>query len=108
MHHELKCGTKDLGGRQPPYVRKKRATVIGIGGWSKRQLSPLGKRVLAYVAVKKNLELEFVKRACRMFSGFRKINKWTLWRGTPPPKRKKNMHIQEEPVMWENRPLHEL
>jgi hypothetical protein len=89
MLHEGKCGTKDLGGKQPPYMRKKRATVISIRGWSSKQLSPLGRRVLAYEALKKTLELEFVKRACGMSSGFRKIWKWTLWKGRPPPKRKR-------------------
>jgi hypothetical protein len=42
IHHEGKCGTKDLGGKQPPYMRKKRATVIGIGGWSSGHQSHLG------------------------------------------------------------------
>jgi hypothetical protein len=32
MHHQAKWGTKDLGGKQPPYMRKKRTTVNGIGG----------------------------------------------------------------------------
>jgi hypothetical protein len=40
--HEGKGGTKDLGGKQPLYARKKRATAIGIG-WCSRQLSPLGR-----------------------------------------------------------------
>jgi hypothetical protein len=30
---EGKRETKDLGGKRPLYVRKKRATAIGIGGW---------------------------------------------------------------------------
>jgi hypothetical protein len=61
MHHEGKSGTKDLGGNQSLYVRKKRATTIDIEGWSSRQLSPLGRRVSAYKTLKKILELEFVK-----------------------------------------------
>jgi hypothetical protein len=48
-HHEGKRGTKDQGRKWPLYVRKKRATTIGIGGWSSRQLSPLGRRGLAYM-----------------------------------------------------------
>jgi hypothetical protein len=43
-HHEGRRGTKDLGGQRPLYLRKKRATAIGIGRWSSRQLSPLGRR----------------------------------------------------------------
>jgi hypothetical protein len=31
-HHEGKRGTKDLGSKLPLYVRKKRATAIGIRG----------------------------------------------------------------------------
>jgi hypothetical protein len=69
-HHVGKCGTKDLVGKQLPYMSKKRATVIGIGGWSSKQLSPLGRRVSVYEVLKKTLELEFVKRARRMSAGF--------------------------------------
>jgi hypothetical protein len=55
MHHEGKCGTKDLGGKRPPFVRKKRATVVDIGGWSSKQLSPLGRRVSVCNTLKKTL-----------------------------------------------------
>jgi hypothetical protein len=34
MHHEGKCGTKDLCGGQPLYLRKERTTTNGIEGWS--------------------------------------------------------------------------
>jgi hypothetical protein len=70
-------------------VRKKRATVIGIGGWSSKQLSPVRRRVSAHKTLKKTLELKSVKRANGMSSVFREIRKWTLWRGRSPPKRKK-------------------
>jgi hypothetical protein len=42
--------------------------------------------VLAYKTLEKTLQLEFIKTACRMSSGFRKMKNWTLWRGRPPPK----------------------
>jgi hypothetical protein len=35
-HHEEKIGNKDLGGKRPLCLRKKRAKEIGIGGWSSR------------------------------------------------------------------------
>jgi hypothetical protein len=35
--------------------------------------------------LKKILELEFIKQANRMSSGFWKMRNWTLWRGQPPP-----------------------
>jgi hypothetical protein len=68
----------DLGGKRPLYIRKNRATAIGIEGLSSRQLSPLGIRGLAYKTLMKTLELEFVKRANGVSSGFRKIRKLNL------------------------------
>jgi hypothetical protein len=56
-------------------MRKKRETAIGIRGWRSRQLSPLGRRGPAYKTLKKTLELEFVKRANEMSSGYREIRK---------------------------------
>jgi hypothetical protein len=88
-HHERKIGRKDLGGKRLLYVRKKRTTAISIRGWSSKQLSQLGRRVLTYKTLKKTLEPEFVKQAHGMSSRFREIRKWTLWRGKPPRKRKK-------------------
>ncbi|PNF25369.1 hypothetical protein B7P43_G10918 [Cryptotermes secundus] len=32
-------------------------------------------------------------------NGLRRIRKWTLWRGRPPPKRKKEQGTEEEPVI---------
>jgi hypothetical protein len=61
IHHEGKRGTKDLGGKRPLYVRKMRATTTCIGGWSSRQLPPLGRGGPTYKTIKKTLELEFVK-----------------------------------------------
>jgi hypothetical protein len=34
--------------------------------------------------------MEIVKRAVRISSGMWKVTDWTLWRGQPPPKRKRN------------------
>jgi hypothetical protein len=33
---------------------------------------------------RKAFELEFVKRATRMFSGLWKVRDWTMWRGQHP------------------------
>jgi hypothetical protein len=89
-----KIGIKNLSDRCPLYVRRKRATVIDIGGWSSRQLSPTGRRVSTYSVLKKNLELEFVKRTRGISSCFRKIRKWALWSGKAPPKRKKKSRTE--------------
>jgi hypothetical protein len=47
---------------------------------------------LAYKALKNILELEFVKRASGISSGFRKIKKWTLWSGRPLRNEIENVH----------------
>jgi hypothetical protein len=62
MHHEEGRRTKDLGSKQPLYMRKKRATAIGIRGWNSGQLSPLGRGGPNYKTLKKTLEVQFVKQ----------------------------------------------
>jgi hypothetical protein len=95
VHHEWKGGTKDLGSKGPLCVRNKRATAIGIGGQSSRQLSPLGRGGPTYKTLMKTLELEFVKWANGTSSGFQKMRKWTLQRGRPNQReRKKIDHAQ--------------
>jgi hypothetical protein len=39
----------------------------------------------------KTIRLEFVKQAVGISSELREITNWTLWRGRPPSKRKKNL-----------------
>jgi hypothetical protein len=46
MHHEGKCGTKDLCGGQPLYLRKERITTNGIGRWSSGHQSHVGSGVM--------------------------------------------------------------
>jgi hypothetical protein len=81
--------TKNLGGKRPLYPEKRKTTGIGIGGWSLRQLSPLGRRGPTYKIFEKTLELESVKQAKGMPSELQTSKHWILWRGRPPPKRKK-------------------
>jgi hypothetical protein len=90
MHHEGRRATKDVGSKRPLYLRKKRMITIGIGGWSSGQLSPLGRGGPTYKTLKNILELEFVKRANRMSSRLQRIMDWTLCRGRPPQKGKRN------------------
>jgi hypothetical protein len=40
---------------------------------------------------RKTITLEIVKGEVGISSGIRKIKNWTLWRGRPPPKWKKNL-----------------
>jgi hypothetical protein len=81
--------TKNPGGKRPLYPEKRKTTGIDIGGWSLGQLSPLGRRGPTYKILKKTVELESVKQAKGMTSGLQTSKHWTLWRGRPPPKRKK-------------------
>jgi hypothetical protein len=39
---------------------------------------------------RKTIGLEIVKLAVRISSWMRNVTDWTLWRGRPPPKRKRN------------------
>jgi hypothetical protein len=92
--HKGKCEINYMGGKRPLDVRKKRATAIGVGGWSSGQLSPMGIKVPAYKTLQKTFRLQIVKRAKEVSSGLRRIRMWTLWRGRPPPKRKKKLRTE--------------
>jgi hypothetical protein len=108
IHHEGKCGTKDLGGKRPPYLRKKRTTTNGIEGWSSGHQSHLGCEGTLKMILYAIFRWKIAKQVVATSSRLQKIRKWSLWRGRLPPKRKKKLWIQEEPVMWEHWPLHEL
>jgi hypothetical protein len=47
----------------------------------------------------KTFRLENAKRIARSTVGLRTNKDWTLWRGRPPPKRKKKRKVEQEPVM---------
>jgi hypothetical protein len=92
--HKGKGKTNYIGGKRPLNVRKKRTTVIGVGGWSSGQLSPMGIRVPAYKTIQKTFRRQIIKRAKEVSSGLRKTRKWNLWTGRLPPKRKKTLHTE--------------
>jgi hypothetical protein len=50
----------------------------------------LGNERTTSVIYRKTIMLEIVKRAVRISSRMRKVTDWTLWRGQPPPKTKRN------------------
>jgi hypothetical protein len=95
MNHEGKCGTQDLCGGQSIYLSSGQQTHVGSAVRLKKILYAIFRR-------------EVAKQVVGTSSGLRKIRKWILWRGRPPPKRKKKRQIQEQPGMWEQWPLHEL
>jgi hypothetical protein len=78
------CGSKQT----------KNPTKKGIGGWSSGHLSPLGRGGPTYKILKLTLELEFAKQANGISSGLQRSKHWTLWRGRPPPKHKKNVRVR--------------
>jgi hypothetical protein len=39
------------------------------------------------------------KHVVETSSSLQEMRNWTLWRGRPPPKRKKEPHTEQEPVM---------
>jgi hypothetical protein len=92
FEHRCRRGPQCGMGRKDP-------TLIDIRGWSSGQLSPLGRGGPTYKILKMALELEFVKRAPGISIGLRQMRNWTLWRGRPPPKRKKEPRTEQETVM---------
>jgi hypothetical protein len=106
-------GIRELGGRRPLYRRKRRPTKNGIGGCKSGHRSLLGSRrtqknaLCEIVSMKiaqqraeiseKTRRLEVAKRTARSTVEMHTMKDWTLWRGGPPPKRKKKLQIQEEP-----------
>jgi hypothetical protein len=74
-----RIGRKYPGGRWPRDLRKD----------VKEQLRRRNERKTSEI-YKKTIRLEVVKRAIEMSTSLLKIRDWTLWRGSPPPKRRRN------------------
>jgi hypothetical protein len=65
----------------------------------------LGSKKVSGRIFRKMIRLGITKQIARSSVRMRKMRDWTLWRGLPPPKGKKRLHSEEEPEMWEHRPL---
>jgi hypothetical protein len=50
-------------------------------------------------AFRKTTRLRIAKRSAESPVALQMMKKWALWRGRPPPKRKKEQEAEEEPVM---------
>jgi hypothetical protein len=87
-------GIKDLGSRWPLYLRKKRTTTDGIGGWSSGQRSPLGSGGTLKKTLYEFVSMKVAKQIARTSAGLWTIKDWTLWRGQPPLKQKKRPHTE--------------
>jgi hypothetical protein len=84
-------GMRSKGVKEPLHLRKGKKVADSIGGWSRRQrLHPKssGKGNEIYRNI---IRLAVGKRATEMSTGLLKIKDWTMWRGRPPPKRKKKL-----------------
>jgi hypothetical protein len=90
MCQKGEMGVKDLGCRRPLYLRRKRITTDGIREWKLEQPRLKSKRTTSGT-YRKTIKLEVVKRVTEMSTGLLKMQNWTLWRGRPPPKQKKNL-----------------
>jgi hypothetical protein len=86
--HEGRKRVKDLSGGRPRYLRKR--------DLKKLRLESTGKLDTIF---SKTTRLEIAKRIVRSAVGMRKLKCWALWRGRPPPKRKKKRRVEREPVM---------
>jgi hypothetical protein len=61
----------------------------GIKGWSARQRSYLGSGGTPSKSPYEIFGRKIAKQVVGTSSGLQRIRKWTIWRGRPPPKRKK-------------------
>jgi hypothetical protein len=86
----------DQCGRQPPYLRKEKTTTNGIKWCNAGQRSHLGSEGTINKKLYEIFRGRIAKQIVGTPSGLRKIRKWTLWRGRPPPKWKRKLQIQEE------------
>jgi hypothetical protein len=75
--------------KEPPHLRTERKIVRSSGGQHKREKRTL-KGMSRYNDIYwRTIGLDFVKKVVRMSRGFLQMTIWRLWRGRPPPKRKK-------------------
>jgi hypothetical protein len=82
-----------------PHLRKERKTTNGIKGWSTGQRSYLGSGGTPSKYPYQIFGGKIAKQVVGTSRRLRKIRKWVLWRGRPPPKRKKEFQVEGEPVM---------
>jgi hypothetical protein len=74
---------------EPLHPRKGRITSYSIGGQSREQQPRLESMRNSSKVFGKTVGLEFGKQEFEISSGIRRRRNWSLWRGRPPPKRKK-------------------
>jgi hypothetical protein len=85
---EYSNGIRSRGVEGHIYLRKERKTAKNIGGRRRhqQQLKSMGNGNKVY---SKTIRLDIAKQTFRSTAEMQKMKEWTLWRGRPPPKRKK-------------------
>jgi hypothetical protein len=86
--HEDTKRVKDLGGGRPRYLRER--------GLKKLRLES---KENVIKTDRKPTGLEIAMRFARSTVGLQRIKDWTLWKGRSPPKQKKKLQVEREPVM---------
>jgi hypothetical protein len=87
--NERSKGTRSRGVEKLLHLRKKRKTAKSIGGRNRRQQPRLETTRNSNEVFGKSIGLWFGKRAAGSPVAVRKLENWTLWRGRPFSKRKK-------------------
>jgi hypothetical protein len=81
---------------EPLHLRKGRKTANSIGGWNRRQQPRLKSMENGNKVFGITIGLGFGKRAFGISSRTQGIRDWSLWRGQPPPKRRKKLHTEQD------------
>jgi hypothetical protein len=81
-------GVRNESSRQQGRLRKERTTTNGIGAWKSGQQLLLESGGMHMKAIYEMVSLKIAKQNARSSARW-SIKEWTLWRGTPPPKRLK-------------------
>jgi hypothetical protein len=70
-----------------------------IEGWNTRERAPLGSGGTRNKGIYGIFREKIMGHGVGTSSELQRSKHWTLWRGRPPPKRKKEQEAEEEPVM---------
>jgi hypothetical protein len=84
---------------EPPQLTTGRKTATSIGGQNRREQSRLEGTGECNEMYWKTFWLVDHEASCMDFQRVTKIMNRALWRGGPPPKRKKELQVEWEPVM---------
>jgi hypothetical protein len=98
MYHECNTGIRDRGLKQRLRVSNqlKDLTMNAIEGCRLGQQSHLGRRGTLKMIFYEITGRKFTKQIAGSSVGLQQGKDWTLWRGQPPPKRKKRLQAEEE------------